>query len=211
MMSEFEFTSGIPAFDEILQGVREGDNIVLQVDDIEDYEFFVKAFGLNAKMEDKTLIYFRFAQHNCILPEELCSDSILIMDLNPELGFEHFISQIINTIEKYGFGACYVFDCLSDLAVDWYSDVMLGNLFMLVCPYLYEFKTVTYFALYRHYHDQMTFDNIHNTAQVVIDVYNHKGDLFIHPIKVPATVARTEATGEANRRYAQDAPVTGVP
>lgn len=177
------FSSGIPALDEILQGVREGDNIVFQVDKIEDYIHFANGFSLYALEKKQEIIYLRFAQHACLLTEKVCS-SIKFIDLNPEMGFEHFISQIIDVIEKYGHGVCYIFDSLSDLAVDWYSDVMLSNFFMLICPYLYDFKTVTFFALFRHLHDQQTFTDIHKTAQVVIDVYNHKDSLYIHPIKV---------------------------
>jgi len=49
-------------------------------------------------------------------------------------------------------GAYYVFDCLSDLAADWFSDRMLGNFFMITCPYLYELDTIAYFALQKHLH-----------------------------------------------------------
>jgi len=65
------------------------------------------------------------------------------------VGFETFTARIHKVIEEAGRGAFYVFDCLSDLAADWYSDLMLGNFFMVTCPYLYDLDTVTYFALLR--------------------------------------------------------------
>ena len=65
-----------------------------------------------------------------------------IHTLHPEVGFETFTARIHKVIEEAGRGAFYVFDCLSDLAADWYSDLMLGNFFMVTCPYLYDLDTV---------------------------------------------------------------------
>ena len=177
----FQFSIGIPALDEILQGIVEGDNVVLQVDSIENYVPFVHAFSKNASKEGKDLIYFRFAEHIFLLPDNI---NAKIYDLNPEMGFEHFISQIIDIIDYHGYGACYVFDSLSELSVGWYSNPMLGNFFMLVCPYLYKLKTVALFALFRHHHDSKTFSDIQKTAQVIIDVYDENDDIYVHPLKV---------------------------
>ena len=177
-----KFSTGILALDGILQGVLPGDNIVFQVDEIDDYKLFVNQFCYNANTEKKDLIYCRFAQHEYLIPDDV---KATIYKLNPKKGFDFFLSEIIGLIESHGTGACYIFDSLSDLTVDWYSDVMLGNFFMIVCPYLYDFKTVAYFALFRHYHDSTTFKDIHNTSQVVIDVYHDKDNKFyIHPLKV---------------------------
>ncbi len=178
---KFEFSSGIPALDKILQGIVQGDNVVFQVDKIENYIPFVHAFSRNASNEGKDIIYFRFAEHVFLLPEDI---NARVYDVNPEMGFEYFIAQIIDIIDHHGYGACYVFDSLSELSVGWYSNPMLGNFFMLICPYLYELKTVTLFALFRHYHDSKTFSDIHNTAQVIIDVYDENSKIYIHPIKV---------------------------
>jgi hypothetical protein len=180
--TDLEFSSGIPELDNILQNILPGDNVVLQIDEIEDYLPFIHAFCRNVNKEKKDLIYFRFAQHNYLLPEDIEAQ---VYELNPKKGFDYFISEIISKIEFHGIGACYVFDSLSNLTEDWYTDVMLGNLFMLVCPYLFELDTVAYFALFRHCHDSKTFADIQETAQVVLDIYNHHdGHLYIHPLKV---------------------------
>ena len=179
--SQFIFSSGIPALDDILQGIIEGDNVVLEVDKLEEYIPFVHAFCRYSSKNNKDIVYFRFAEHEFLLPDDV---NATVYDLNPEKGFEFFISQIIDIIENHGFGTCYVFDSLSELSVGWYSNPMLGNFFMLVCPYLYKFKTVAYFALFRHFHDSKTFMDIHETAQVIIDVYEKKGEIYVHPLKV---------------------------
>ncbi|MBN1127734.1 MAG: hypothetical protein JXA71_02030, partial [Chitinispirillaceae bacterium] len=68
--------------------------------------------------------------------------------------------------------------------VDWYSDRMLGNFFMLACPYLYDFETATLFALLKNVHSPHAIGAIHTTAQVVIDVFRVRQRFYLQPQKV---------------------------
>jgi hypothetical protein len=61
---------------------------------------------------------------------------------------------------------------------------MLGNFFMLACPYLYTYDTVAYFALIRSHHTPSAIDAIHQTAQVVIDIHSRDERIYVHPLKV---------------------------
>ncbi|MBD3186747.1 pyruvate, phosphate dikinase, partial [Candidatus Bathyarchaeota archaeon] len=174
-------STGMPSLDHVLDGVRAGDNIVWQVNAIEDYIPFVHAFCKKSHADEIPLVYFRFGHHEQLLPEGIDAN---VFQLHPEAGFETFLAKVFSIIEEFGKGACYVFDNLSDLADDWYSDLMLGNFFMLACPYLYDFDTATYFAILRNRHGATVIDRIQGTAQVIIDVFNHDGKTFIHPLKV---------------------------
>nr|MDO8114172.1 PEP/pyruvate-binding domain-containing protein [Candidatus Sigynarchaeota archaeon] len=174
-------STGLPSLDGVLKGLRAGDNVVWQVDHVNDYVPFVHAFCRDANRNKRTLIYFRFASHAPLIPPDVDAH---IYELNPAAGFESFLNAIFGVIEKYSIGACYVFDCLSDLSVDWYSDIMLGNFFQLVCPYLFDFDTATYFTLIRNKHASQVIDAIQDTAQVIIDVYHWNGREYIQPIKV---------------------------
>ncbi len=173
--------TGLPGLDHILGGIRLGDNVVFQIDRIDDYVRLVEPFAKAADRDSIPLIYFRFADHPAVIPDGL---SVHIYELHPEAGFENFLSEILAVIEKFGKGAFYIFDCLSELAVDWYSDRMLGNFFMITCPYLFDYDTVAYFALLREDHTPLATDAISGTAQVVLDVYRNKDDFYIHPQKV---------------------------
>ena len=174
-------STGLPSLDRVIQGVMAGDNIVWQVDAIEDYAAFVQPFYTDALSHGRRLIYFRFARHPPLVPDGV---GAAIHHLSPELGFETFTAEIHRVIEHAGRGAFYVFDSLSDLAADWYSDLMLGNFFMVTCPYLFELQTVTYFALRRGHHLIDAVSAIRDTTQILIDVYRHHGALYIHPLKV---------------------------
>lgn len=175
------FSSGVPSLDNTLRGVWAGDNIVLQVDDIQDFLPFVHRFCRYTDEAGEKLVYFRFADHPSFLPEGVQAEC---HHLNPQAGFEQFIFEIFTVIERNGKGVYYLFDCLSGLAVDWYSDRMLGNFFMLTCPYLYIYDTVTYFVLLRNLHTPLAINAIHNTAQVVTDVFSSHGKLYLLPLKV---------------------------
>jgi len=181
-MEETEVSNtGLSGLDKILERVLLGDNVVLQVDSIDDYVKFVTPFCQEAERQDRPLIYFRFADHRPVVTED-CRAEIHVLE--PNMGFENFISEILKVIDLKGKGAFYVFDCLSDLSVDWYSDRMLGNFFMLACPYLYTYDTVAYFALIRNHHTPFAIDAIHSTSQVVIDVHSKDECTYVHPLKV---------------------------
>ena len=124
-------TTGVTGLDGMLKGILPGDNIVWQVDTIEDYLAFATPYCEAARRSERRLIYFRFARHAPLLPAGVGAE---VHELHPEAGFESFIADIHHVIKEAGWGAFYVFDCLSDLAADWYSDQMLGNFFMLTCP-----------------------------------------------------------------------------
>ncbi len=174
-------STGLPGQDAMLHGLRPGDNVVYRVESTEDYRPLVRAYAEDALRQRRTLIYFRFARHAALVPEQ---PGIRRVTVHPEVGFERFLTEIIDEIEAAGHGAYYIFDCLSDLAVDWYSDRMLANFFMITCPYLYELDTVAYFALLRHHHSAYAIDGIHNTAQVIMDVYHNREQTYVQPLKV---------------------------
>jgi hypothetical protein len=178
---ETAFSTGLPGLDKALKGILPGDNIVWQVDSIDDYHALVTPFVQAGVASGRRLVYFRFASHQPLVVENA---AVTKVELDPNAGFETFIALIHQTIERVGRGALYVFDCLSELAADWYSDQMLGNFFMLTCPYLFDLETVAYFALFRNYHSSRALQPIFETTQLFLDVYRYRETRFIYPMKV---------------------------
>jgi hypothetical protein len=175
-------STGISALDGVVGGLRAGDNVVWQVESVDDYARLVRPFIEQALKEDRRVVYFRFARHAAVVPQGAAG--VAVERLSPALGFESFTAAIHRAIAAAGPGTFYVFDCLSDLAADWFSDLMLGNFFMVTCPYLYELETVTYFALLRSSHSFDAVDAIRNTTQLLVDVFRHRNALYVHPLKV---------------------------
>ena len=176
-----QVSTGLAGLDRVFRGVMAGDNIVWQVDSIEDYRPLVEPFCQYARDKGRRLVYFHFARHAALVLE---GPGVEIHTLDPGEGFEPFLTAIHKTIELTGRGAYYIFDGLSDLVADWYSDQMLGNFFMLTCPYLYDLETVAYFALVRGHHSFHATAPILDTTQLFNDVYRHHGELYVRPLKV---------------------------
>ena len=180
-MSDDPLSTGLPALDRVLQGLIAGDNVVWQVGSIEDYLPFVRPYCEEAVRQRKRLIYFHFERHEALLPPDFPVET---HRLDPAVGFETLTAEIHRIIARAGRGAFYLFDCLSDLAADWYSDLMLGNFFRVTCPYLRELDTIAYFALLRRRHSYGAVAAIRDTTQILLDVHRHDGKLYVHPLKV---------------------------
>jgi len=174
-------STGIKGLDDCITGLRAGDNVVWQIDDIKDYIDLVNPFVRNALKENKKVVYVRFASHKELLKP---SGAIKRYELNADAGFESFTTRVNNIITQEGEGAYYVFDCLSELLLAWATDLMIGNFFMVTCPYLYELKTITYFSILRNNHSFKSIARIRETTQVLLDVYHCEGRVYIHPLKV---------------------------
>ena len=186
--SDTRLSTGLAGLDQVLRGLIAGDNIVWQVDSIEDFLCFARPYYQDAVRRGRRVVYFRFARHEPLVGQ---GEGVEIHSLRPEDGFERFITEIHRVIGRVGRGGHYLFDSLSDLAVDWYSDQMLGNFFMLTCPYLFDMETITYFPLLRNYHSSYAITPISETTQVLLDVLRHEGTLYLHPKKVEQRYSST--------------------
>ncbi len=181
MIDDRRVSTGYAGLDEILDGLRMGDNVVLKVDSIDDYRYFIGPYVDRALAHGRRIVYIRFGDH---LPLLGASDNISIHELDPRLGFEIFTTRIYQIITDEGPGTFYVFDCLSDLLSAWATDYMIGNFFRVICPYLFELDTVAYFSLIRDRHAFKTIEQIRSTTQVLVDVFTHEGHFHVQPLKV---------------------------
>ncbi len=174
-------TTGLPGLDAILGGLRLGDNVVWRVDDVGDYRAFIAPYVAAALAAKRRVVYVRFASHAPVVEAGAAS---VIHNLDALRGFESFTVRLHTIIAQEGRKAFYVFDCLSDLLDAWATDSMIANFFRVTCPYLFELDTVAYFALKRGAHSFATIDGIRSTTQLLIDLYNEGGVLYLHPLKV---------------------------
>ncbi|NLG89193.1 MAG: pyruvate kinase [Clostridiaceae bacterium] len=174
-------STGINGFDQVIDHLRFGDNVVWQVDSVSDYKKMAGYFVESARTENMRLIYIRFADHEPILDNR---HDIKTYHIEAGKGFESFTVEIHNIIKEEGRRAFYVFDCLTDLLEYWHSDLMIGNFFKATCPYLYDLDTVAYFAIKRNFHTYSTIAGIRETTQLLLDLYQINDKTYIHPLKV---------------------------
>ena len=83
-------STGYSGLDEILDGLRIGDNVVLKVDSVEDYRFFVGPFVDQSLVSGKKVVYMRFGDHPPLVDP---SPQITTYEFDPRQGFESFASQ----------------------------------------------------------------------------------------------------------------------
>lgn len=205
-------STGLPALDRILEGLIAGDNVVWQVGSIEDYLPFVRPYCEEALRQGRKLIYFHFERHDELIAAD---PRVETHRLDPAAGFETLTAEIHRVIARAGRGAFYLFDCLSDLAADWYSDMMLGNFFKVTCPYLRELDTIAYFALLRRRHSYRAVAAIRDTTQLLLDVHRHEGTLYVHPLKVferysPTMYLPHIWQGDSFRPVTESAAISGI-
>ncbi|NDL68683.1 PEP/pyruvate-binding domain-containing protein [Anaerotalea alkaliphila] len=180
-MGHKEVGSGVPPLDEVIHHLWLGDNVVWKMDNLEDYLEYARAFVDQAIRDGRKVVYFRFAAHVPVLEENPVVD---LHVLDPSLGFQHFSFEIYKVIRDAGVGVFYVFDALSALQQTWATDLMVGNFFSVVCPYLFKLDTVAYFCLLRKEHDWNTVSRITETTQVFIDVSRVAEGQVVQPKKV---------------------------
>jgi hypothetical protein len=174
-------STGLPGLDRVIDMLRLGDNVVWQVDSIEHYSYFVKPFVTRALAENRKIVYLRFGLHPAVIET---GAGIKVYQLNPNSGFESFSSEVHSIASAEGEEVFYIFDSLSDLLSAWATDLMIGNFFKVICPYLLEQNTIAYFAVLRNSNSYHTIASIRETTQLLLDVYSHEESLYIHPLKV---------------------------
>ncbi len=174
-------TSGLNALDRVIDRLRIGDNVVWQVDTIDQYRYFISFFVKRALEDGKRIVYMRYADHAPIVETH---ESIVTYRLDAASGFESFSTDVYNIITREGKGVYYVFDCLSNLLSAWATDMMIGNFFVITCPYLFELDTIAHFAIMRESHSFQTVARIRETTQVLLDVFSVSDHYYVHPLKV---------------------------
>jgi hypothetical protein len=181
-MAAFErVLSGIPEMDTAFDNIRLGDNVVWRVSDLGQFRLFMEPYVEQAIKDKRNIIYFRFASHEPLIEDR---PGVKTVSIPLSHRFETFTVDIHNVIEKEGFDAFYVFDCLSELQTAWATDLMMGNFFKVTCPFLFILDTVAFFPIIRGKHSVDAINKILNTTQLFIDVYSDSRNIYVRPEKV---------------------------
>ena len=180
--------TGHSGLDLILDHLRLGDNVIWQVDSIDDYMDYARMFAQKSVEEGRKVIYIRFSNHPNLLEG---IEGIKTYDLSMYKGFEDFTINLHNIIQQEGVLAFYIFDSLTGLLDYWASDLMISHFFAVTSKYLYELDNIAYFALIRNSHSHESFSTMREITQVLLDLYNMEGTIYIHPLKVKDRYSET--------------------
>ena len=181
MEAPHRLSTGHAGVDAVVDGLRLGDNVVWQTDDIADFRHMVEPFVRQARAEGRRLVYVRFGAHAPLIDD---LDDVHLHVLDPAEGFEAFATAVHRLVTEEGLGAYFVFDCLTELLDHWRADLMVMNFFKVTCPYLYELDTVAYFCLLRGRHTFETVAGIRETTQLLLDLHRVGEAVYVHAHKV---------------------------
>lgn len=173
-------STGLAGLDEIFDGLRLGDNVVWQVDDVAAYQNMVDPYVARARRDGRRLVYLRYGEHPPLIDDLTGID---VHELDPSMGFESFARSVHHILAEEGRYAFYVFDSLSDLLASWHSDMAVTNFFKVTCPFLYELDTIAYFCLVRSRHTVDTLAGIRDTTQLLLDLHRIEAETYVHPLK----------------------------
>ncbi len=175
-----KITTGIPVIDDLIDGLRWGDNVVWRVTNTIEYSWLVRPFVETALKTGIEIIYVHFDEYPIACIPEKCKT----VTIDPSQGFDYFYRYIKELMDTSGEKIYYVFDNISILARHWGSDESLANFFRTVCPRLFELNTIAYFCMLRGSHNNQTIAGIRDTTQILIDFYVQGGKSYICPLKV---------------------------
>lgn len=173
--------SGLDGLDTVLQNIRLGDSVVWQISSIDDYIYVVKPFAEKAISLNRSIIYFRFAEHPPLLQER---EGLKIEYLDPDSGFESFTVNVNKILQQKGPGTYYIFDCISELQSVWAADFMMRNFFKAICPSIKELPSVAYLSMMRYRHSYNSVGQIRETASIYLNILRGNNGVYIHPLKV---------------------------
>ena len=197
-------TTGIRALDELLGGLRYGDNVVWEVDGPEEAPFMA-AFLRGSKGDPLVYVSFhvspqaildrfrtvwdpeRFVLLDCFTDGLARGDPAVASFYRRSRPFPvrverveaptapEAVNELMTELEmELGRGARYLFDSLTGIQELWGREEAL-SLFLRSCPRLYDLRTAAYWLLQRGAHDAPFLARLRHVTQVVLALTEAEG------------------------------------
>ena len=133
-MDQQEYVStGIKGLDKAIDSLRPGDTVTWQMENVGDYMYVATQFVVDEALTGRPMVYLRFGDHEDLIPTEVLQArgaNIRKITLDPAVGFETFAVQVHRIISSEAENTFFLLDCLSELQRYWFSDLMIGNFFI---------------------------------------------------------------------------------
>ncbi len=156
-------TTGTGLLDDLIDGVRVGDNLVVVADDGSVLEAVGRAFG-EAVAHAGPLVVVAFGQRGV----DIAPPAGHLLDLRQGGdGSRSPISLLEDADEQVGAGATFLIDSLTGVERRWHPDAAL-EMFLTICPRLYRRRSVAMWLLDANEHDRRFLDRIAEITQVVV-------------------------------------------
>lgn len=176
-------TTGVPPLDELIDGVRVGDNLVLSVHGDAAAGILVERF-VDARGGRQLVMCSEDGGR------ELPSDAVTSVDWPSLDGLEGVRRAVSEADLAVGGDALFVFDDLTAIQEAWGSDAAL-DLFLWACPRLYRRQSVALWVLDADRHRPAFLRRLTDVTQVVVEVSEHDGLLQLAVAKADGRPSST--------------------
>ena len=164
-------TSGVPAFDDLLDGIAIGDNLVLLVGDDTPIDWFVDAC-VRASDRERLVIVDTSGRH------EPDAARAVLPWTDATTPAEEARAAFDRADELVGTDARVIVDTLTGVASAWSSQTAL-DLFLVGCPRLYRRRSIALWILRRSGHDERFLRRLRDVTQVVATVDGTEDRLLV--------------------------------
>ncbi len=181
-------TSGTPLIDDLVDGLRIGDNLVLQGDASAPFALLVDRFVAQGSPE-RPVVRINLAEP-WVGP---VPDGVLVLDWSPALsgvasnlpdaiepraGLSDALTSLIRVDERVGTGATFAFDRLTAVQAAWGEDAPL-ELFLTACPRLYRRRSLALWTVEIDRHRPTFLRRLAEITQVVVELVDDDGQLRV--------------------------------
>jgi transcriptional regulator with XRE-family HTH domain len=193
-------TIGIDAIDELVDGVRASDNLVVLATDDHVLRRIVDAF-VRANAATRSVVVARtVSAASPPLPE----DDIRALDWGAVVSGADAAADLHAADDAVGAGAAFVIDGLSSLAARLGDEAAL-ELFLATCPHLYERQSVALWPVRADAHPAAFLSRLEEITQVVLELTVAAEGLQVEVRKADgradATIGRRVVLGEVDGRW----------
>lgn len=183
-------TTGVPPFDDVLDGVRVGDNLVVGVHSGTGAELFAERFI--AERGDRPLVVCTSHPRR-----RRSSADVTIVDWSRSSDIDGVKQAVADADLSVGGDALFLFDDLSAIQDAWGPDAAL-DLFLWACPRLYRRESVAMWLIDPDRHRPAFMRRLTAITQVVVDVAAEEG---VFELTVAKADGRPESTVGRQTRF----------
>lgn len=183
-----DLTSGTELVDTLIDGVRIGDNLVLQGDESAPLDLLRDRFVASARGRLPLVIVNVRAPWDGPVPEDATvldwspvgsgAPSPLDDAIAPDATFEDALASLRAVEERVGSGAGFVFDGLTAVQTNWGSSAAL-ELFLSACPRLYRRRSLAVWPVELNRHRPTFLRRLEEITQVVTELVDDDGQLQV--------------------------------
>ena len=165
-----DLTTGIPPLDELVDGVRVGDNLVVVAND--DVSSLVAQSFLDVATAARVVVVATRPETTAMAPR----DAVVLDYQEDESTVEELVQDLTLADAQVGRGAAFLIDSLTTVQRRWGAEAAL-ELFLRVCPRLYGRGSVAMWLLEEGAHDQAFLARLYEITQVVVSITGVDGGL----------------------------------